>query len=132
MKILTSYHAKFGELTKTNTIQPINISVQHPKFVSGFYPDYFPLAPRQEMLRMGEATYNFHFNKILSALDPHKVVADLVRIANGKTPCICCYEKPGDPCHRHTVAEWLRAAKYEVEEYKKKDPVLLVTQIAMF
>jgi uncharacterized protein (DUF488 family) len=29
---------------------------------------------------------------------------------------LLCYEKSGDFCHRHLVAEWLRRYGYEVKE----------------
>ena len=31
---------------------------------------------------------------------------------------LVCYEKPGDFCHRHLVADWLNEAGYQCEEYK--------------
>jgi uncharacterized protein (DUF488 family) len=35
------------------------------------------------------------------------VLLDLQKLAGDKIPCLLCYEKPGDFCHRHIVAEWL-------------------------
>ena len=55
--------------------------------------------------------YTRHFfNEVLSNLDPHDVLNNLLGMSNGKVPCMICYEKSGDFCHRHIVAEWLNQA----------------------
>jgi len=38
---------------------------------------------------------------VLDKLDPAKVYADL------SGSILCCWEKPGQDCHRRLVAEWL-------------------------
>jgi hypothetical protein len=35
-------------------------------------------------------------------LDVHQVLADLSNEA-----ILCCYEPPGQPCHRRSVAKWI-------------------------
>ena len=47
---------------------------------------------------------------LLDQLCPQRVVLDLVRIADGKTPVLLCWEPPGHPskwCHRGLAAAWL-------------------------
>ena len=63
---------------------------------------YKALAPRKAMLKMDEATYREHFQKILDKLDPAKVAADL-----GPNAILLCWEPPGKFCHRRLVAAWL-------------------------
>lgn len=130
MKIYTSYHGNFRKLIEAG-LQPINISVQHPKFIADLYPDYFKLAPTYQMLRMSPVNYDHHFSNILSAQNQHKAVKDLESLSGGKDVAICCYEKPGDRCHRHNVAEWLNKAGYSVEEYREK-PKPKPVQFALF
>lgn len=46
--------------------------------------------------------------EILGVLDPQQVVDDLLRIADGKIPVLCCFERPGPGqwCHRAMVSDW--------------------------
>jgi len=49
--------------------------------------------------------------------DPKEVEDHLYFMSDGMDIALVCYEKPGDFCHRHLVAEWLRAADIPVEEW---------------
>jgi hypothetical protein len=51
-----------------------------------------------------------YFRHVLSNTTPQQVLRDL-----GPDAILLCYEKSGF-CHRHIVAEWLRAAGIECEE----------------
>ena len=55
---------------------------------------------------------------VLDCLMPISVVSDLKTLAGDKDIALVCYEKPGDFCHRHLVAQWLRDAGYSVEEWE--------------
>ncbi len=87
---------------------------------------YIQLAPpRKEILEpwySSKLTYKgfteLYYEHVLSKLDPHIVVEEL-----GPDPILICYEKVGEFCHRHIVADWLRAAGYKVEEYRYTTPV---------
>lgn len=94
----------------------IGIARYAPKNFIG--PSYKRLAPYQWMLKesVSEDEYKKAFKKILAELNPHQVVEDLYKYAPGKDITLLCYEKPGEFCHRHMVAEWLVEAGYEVEE----------------
>jgi uncharacterized protein YeaO (DUF488 family) len=49
-------------------------------------------------------------NEILSKQSPIKVYEELIEMLNKSNKhhlALLCYEKPGDPCHRRFVAEWL-------------------------
>lgn len=54
-----------------------------------------------------------YYERVLNKLDPHQVAKEL-----GDGAVLMCYEKSGDFCHRHLVAEWLHAAGIEVKEYE--------------
>ena len=45
--------------------------------------------------------------EILGNLSRDQVLKDLEELSGGKDVALCCYEKPGDFCHRHIVKDWL-------------------------
>lgn len=80
---------------------------------------YKKLAPKYDWWiewKNGDYDNDWYIKKyketVLSKLDPDEVMWDL-----GDDAILCCYETPEKFCHRHIVAEWLREAGYEVEEY---------------
>lgn len=90
------------------------------------------LAPSATLLRKAkdatltqEEWKKEYVRDVLGHLDPHRVASDL----NGRV--MLCFEKPGDWCHRHYVAEWLIDAGYVVNEFdasssKKTQPSMAV------
>ena len=51
--------------------------------------------------------------EVLDRLDPEGVMRDLMRIADGRIPVLCCFERPNNPptwCHRSLVSVWLGEA----------------------
>ena len=124
-KIYTGYFARAKQYERKGLI-PVSIARFSPKW---FYSllEYKDLAPKAEMLKMKEGSYTRKFNEILSKIDPNKVVEELKSISGGHPVVLLCYEKPGDFCHRHLVAEWLaQNTDFEVKEFmgfqKKKTP----------
>ena len=85
----------------------LSISVMFPWYSKIKYESYLSLAPTKNMLKMDREGYTVTFDKILSALDPVKVYAQLVNLSQGKDIALLCYEKDRDVCHRRMVAEWL-------------------------
>ena len=87
-----------------------------------FGPAYKKLAPKWEFFNewkngshKGDNDYYIqHFkDEVLAPLKPEDVIRELSELA-GVEPhkiILLCYEKPGDFCHRHLVADWL-------EEYR--------------
>ena len=63
---------------------------------------YEDLAPTREMLSMPPSEYEPRYAEILAALDARQVWCDL-----GESAILLCWEAPGEPCHRRTVARWL-------------------------
>ena len=64
----------------------------------------------QEQPATKQRYINIYKEQTLSKLNP----AEIAMILEGKT--LLCFEKAGDFCHRHIVAEWLREAGFECEE----------------
>jgi hypothetical protein len=49
--------------------------------------------------------------EVLARLDPHRVRDELLRLADGRVPVLCCFERgPPATCHRALVAEWFEKA----------------------
>ena len=50
--------------------------------------------------------------KSLTSLDAVRVRDDLIRLADGRIPVLCCFERPGRGqwCHRAIAAQWLAEA----------------------
>lgn len=98
--IRTSYFAKYkGE-------NGVSIAVGTPKWFKG--RKYEPLCPPWDLVEKvkydGDTEYytREYYRRVLSKLDPEKVMADLEYEA-----VFLCWEKSGEFCHRHIVAEWL-------------------------
>lgn len=93
----------------------VAITAYKPKFFNG--PTYPSLAPSKSLLARykagltDETEYETEFRAHLATLDPQKVWDDL----QGKV--LLCYERPGDFCHRHIVAAWIKETLgFEVPE----------------
>lgn len=109
----TSY---FAQLKRIPAELAVSIARWKPKWFHG--REYLALAPPPQLLDawkngyVTEEQYTEVYRKeVLSRLSAADVVADLPEGAY-----LLCYEKPGDFCHRHLVAEWLRENGYECEE----------------
>lgn len=110
--ILTSYFAKHRAFP--TDMEPVCIARWAPR--GTHYPVLMHLAPSGELLKAykaGEVSkeqYTETFNEQLSRLDAQQVGEEL----EGKI--LLCYEKAGDFCHRHLVADWLRQNGFSVSE----------------
>ena len=121
--LYTSYFAAVRRLPAN--VVPVSISLWPPKGWAG--ARYTALAPTKDILTSFKANGDWdayvrrYKDEVLARLDPHAVVAQLTRLSGGRPVALCCFEnisKPGAVCHRTLVAEWLRGAGYEVEEYR--------------
>jgi hypothetical protein len=96
----TSYFAKYRY---KNIGNGVSIALSTPLEME----TYSDLFPTWELLNKWKKDHNkeeyikIYSEKILSKLEPSKVYKDL------KDKIILCWEKPGDFCHRHLVADWL-------------------------
>jgi uncharacterized protein YeaO (DUF488 family) len=129
----TGYFAKIKTYEKAGLI-PIAICGGIPNWYKGLW--YKKLAPKWSFFNewkngaehKGDNDYYiYHFNnEVLDKLSVSLVVEDLQKIANTKDTdkiILLCYEKPGDFCHRHLVADWLTKNGLKTIELKirKKD-----------
>lgn len=101
----------------------VSIARAAPRGMSGFRV-YSKLAPGPWFKSVDKAEYERRYFKQLNALDPRVVVEDLNACAGGYEPVLLCWEtmhKPGEWCHRHMVAEWLKTELgMIVPEYKPR------------
>lgn len=117
----TSYYAKLKSIK-----YPVSIAGRCPDFYKG--PEYKALAPKwfffkewKEGSHKGDNDYYIeNFNKfVLDTLDVQKVLKDLQAFYPNvplSEITLLCYEKPGDFCHRHLVADWLTKNGEETNE----------------
>ena len=94
----------------------VSIAGKSPEWYFG--AEYKKLAPKfwffEKYKRDGDKEFytEQYYKEVLDKLDPEEVYNDL-----GQNAVILCWEKPGEFCHRHIVAEWLaNALDIEVKE----------------
>jgi hypothetical protein len=120
--IYTTYFAKLNKLPEN--VVPIAICKWIPEVLRLSCYHYPELAPSpdffHEYKRTGDTEYftKCYNEQVLAKLDPHYIVDALTAWVGGKDIAFVCYEKPTDFCHRHLVANWLRAAGYTCQEYE--------------
>ena len=133
------YTTYFGGLARLpSSIFPIAICLIPPKTWTG--RRYWKLAPTSAILdawqkNHDEDAYRRDFDsQILSKLDPARTVAELRKMAGrGQEIALVCYEAPGEFCHRHLVADWLRKAGVaEVKEYPYEQKTQVPGQTSLF
>lgn len=110
MKIYTTYWSKVKRLP--SSIKPIGISMFPPKGTSA--EKLIELAPSADLLKAAKSgiitkdEYSAVFKEQLKLLCANDIVNSIRSIAGTGDAAIVCYEKPGDFCHRHLVADWLK------------------------
>lgn len=123
MRIYTSYFANGKKLSSANVMM-VGIVLFLPKWFHG--ASLKQLAPSYSIFNdkpFSEERYTQRFrHEVLSRIDPYWVIEALERLGGGRDVAICCYEKPGDFCHRHLVAQWLTEnTGIEVTEFGEDD-----------
>ncbi len=128
MKIYTSYFAKAAILRKVGIV-PIGVALWPPRFFRGI--SMKQVAPRRYMLddRLTDEEYiRMYRNDVLRLVDARSFIQDLERASRGMDVALCCFEKPGDFCHRHILAKWLNeqtgieVSEFGVAESKQETP----------
>lgn len=120
--IYTSYFAQMRNFPVNVT--PVAICLGIPSWYKGL--TYGKVALDRKILdawkaRQNKALYETYFKKeILGRLTVEGFIADIEelvgkKVAESKTEhvALLCYEKPGDFCHRHLVAEWANLTEWE-------------------
>lgn len=118
--IYTGYYAKIKEYEKAG-LTMISIAGKAPSFYNGV--QYKKFAPTYEIFnkwKSGEID-NFGYNDAFKVEVLDKLSKDEVKqfLNSFDTDIILlCYEKSGDFCHRHIVADWIETELgMRVEEY---------------
>lgn len=133
MKIYTSYFGNIRKLKEAG-IFAICVAIGRPKFLD--LPQMLNVAPTRYMVSgpCSREEYLKLYDQILSKLDAKQVIRQIEMLSKGKDAALCCYEKPGDFCHRHILAKWItNNTGVEVKEFgivEKKEPV--VVQASLF
>lgn len=122
MKIYTSYFAKAATLRQAGIV-PVGIALWPPRFFRGV--SMSQVAPRRYMLNdqlTDEEYTRMYRNDVLRLVDARAFVRQLEEAGHGLDVALCCFEKPGDFCHRHILAQWLtEQIGIEVKEYGVSD-----------
>lgn len=122
MKIYTTYFAKLKKLPSDILVVSIANKDPSPSFYAnkfkGLVPPWYIVNAYKESGNQDQYVADYR-RLVLDNLDPHEVVSNLKNRAGYKDVALVCYEKSGDFCHRNLVAEWLRNAGYDVEEWKE-------------
>ena len=121
--IYTGYYAKIKNY-KEDGLEPVAISGKIPDFFEGTtYPDFAPRYETFQKWKDGKMTnegYTKEYKAYLDTLNKEEVEFDFQPYNTEKNDCILlCYEKSGDFCHRHVLADWLEENfGFKVEEFK--------------
>lgn len=122
--IYTGYYAQLKKYIAAG-LTPVSIAGKAPAFYNGI--EYKKLAPKYDFFsawKRGEIDnfeYTTRFNKeVLGNLNPHAIIEELTSLA-GENIVLLCYEKQGDFCHRHIVADWLETTGKKIDEYQVVD-----------
>lgn len=117
MKIFTSYFGNVGTLKRCG-IHPISIARWSPRNWDGDRliwlaptPYMVKEASREEYIRMYKA--------ICQSVNIELLIRQLSAIGDGKDVALLCYERPGQFCHRHMLAEYLTEHGIPVKEFKE-------------
>jgi hypothetical protein len=124
--IYTSYYAKWDKIP--GDLYKVGITIFPPKWLPGI-TNLWNLAPNKELLDYmkkcngDEATYTIKYTQLLESrfVRLEKVGGFLTKFmahVNAKDLVMCCYEKPGEFCHRHLLAEILNNTGFKTEEYE--------------
>ena len=119
MKIYTSYFGMVRNLPKN--VVAISICGKAPDGWTGL--QYRKLAPKYRTFMQWKQNHDWNFyidnfkKEVLDTLDRGEVFHDLYCLAGGRDICLICYEKPGDHCHRHLVADWLNEGNIHCKEF---------------
>lgn len=126
MKIYTSYFGNSKKLHEAG-VKIICVAIGRPRFIKA--PQMLNVCPTRYMVS-GPCTHEEYlrlYDQILAKQDAHQVVNQIEMLSEGQDVALCCYEKPGDFCHRHILAKWITDnTGIEVKEFgavEKKEPV---------
>jgi len=112
--IYTSYFGAMRKMSPEQKERCVSIARFTPKGIK--IKAYPQLAPRKEFLQeykeYGDKSHfaDQYLEQLEDTVDAYAVEKEL----DGKI--LCCFEKPGDFCHRHVLKYWLACYEIESEE----------------
>ena len=120
--IYTSYFAKLKSLPKN--VIPISSCGKAPDWYKGL--QYKKLAPKYDFFMEWKKNHDNDYyikcfnEQVLDELNARRVIEDLECLTGHYVSDIAliCYEKPGDFCHRHLVADWLNKNGFKCKEWE--------------
>ncbi len=125
MKIYTSYFGNSRKLAEEG-VKIICVAIGKPRFMN--VPQMLNVCPTRYMVS-GPCSHNEYlklYDEILARQDANNVLEQIRSLGGGQDVALCCYEKPGDFCHRHILAKWLTEnTGVEITEFgvvEKKEP----------
>jgi hypothetical protein len=89
----------------------IEISRGVPRRFPAGYRRYMKLNPGPWFNSVPTLEYDrLYKSEVLDPLDPERAAHEILALANGQVPVLCCYERLGDTrwCHRALVGEWFK------------------------
>lgn len=126
MKFFTSYFGNSRKLKEAG-VNMICVAIGKPRFIAGI-PQMLNVCPTRYMVSgpCSREEYLKLYDRILASQDANQVVKQIEMLSGGKDVALCCYEKPGDFCHRHILAKWITEnTGIEITEFgvvEKKEP----------
>ena len=123
--IYTGYYAKLKKYEEDG-LYPISISGKVPDFYTKAYWSDF--APRYEDFlewkagKIDDLEFTKKYREWLDSLNKQEIRDVIKELEDeGNKIVFLCYEKSGDFCHRHILADWLEEnLGYVVDEYKEE------------
>ena len=126
MRIYTSHFGNSRKLKEAG-VKIICVAIGRPGFISGV-PQMVNVAPTRYMISAAcsHDEYLKLYDRNLASQDANKAIGQIESSSEGKDVALCCYEKPGDFCHRHILAKRLtEKTGIETTEFgvvEKKEP----------
>ena len=120
MTIFTTYFSRIRRLPEGCV--PVAICGGVPTWW-GSRPRFRALAPKRSFFEEWRRThdnglYVRHFDsEVLGRLEQGDVVRSIRALAGSDSVALVCYEVCGAFCHRHYVADWLRAGGFDAREF---------------
>lgn len=119
MKIYTSYFGNIKKLQQAG-IKAIGIALYPPRWFYGI--SLKQVSPTKSILFAKDQTQEEYIRRykseVLALQDIKQFLKTVEMASGGQDVALCCYEKPGDFCHRHILAEWIKEkAGIEIKEY---------------
>lgn len=118
MKVFTSFFGNVKALERCGVV-PISIARWPPRGWTG--PRLNWLAPTRYMLsdECSLEEYKRLYVEICHKVNPEWFQRQLQSIGEGKDVALLCFERPGEFCHRHMLADHLNSLGWDVQEFNE-------------